>query len=231
MSRDFARAVRELLGVDGVLGAFVQGLGGLEVYRRPAGTFDVEPVARGFASALNALGAEATRLELRFRRGRVLVRPLAGGATFGLVLAPEVATSSLSFALAAVAAAAAQEAAAGARRAEPPPGDASCRRIAGAFGALARFARAAQDPRASADRLRAAQQGDCPHLRVLPDGSVSAHAHVLERVATGPEWAGARRWAERFVAACEAAEPGFAARAGVALQDVDRWLLDLSGVS
>nr|MCU0684768.1 hypothetical protein [Polyangiaceae bacterium] len=82
---------------------------------------------------------------------------------------------------------------------------------------------------AIAELLRSTQAGDCPQLRVMPDGSVSAHAHVLARAATGAEWAGARRWALRFVASCEPSVAGFGGWARGELGAADRWLLDGDG--
>lgn len=69
-------------------------------------------LARGVLRALDALGDEPHRLEPRAARGRVLVRPLAGGGALAVVVAPHVTTASPSFALAAAALAAQQDRAA-----------------------------------------------------------------------------------------------------------------------
>ncbi len=309
MSGRLARALNDLLGAEGIRGAFLYGPKGLETLRAPGEVRDVEAVARGLERAMRTLGAEVHRVELRCERGRLLVRPLAGGATLALVVASHVTTASLSFSLAAVAAAAAQEAtgsgpstngrstssgppaaelasraptgeltsraptgelmsraptgelasrAPAAELASPvsmseptaievlsvsgreasslapsarlPDGDMSCHRLAAALGALARLPRPALDASAVAERLRSTQGGDCPQLRVMPDGSVSAHAHVLARTATGAEWAGARRWAWRFVVSCEPLVAGFGVWAGSELGAAERWLLDREGV-
>ncbi len=110
MSGPLAQALHDLMGTEGVQGAFVYGSGGFGAFGGTAKIRDVEAVARGLSSALRTLGAEVHRLELRCERGRLLVRPLAGGAILAVVVAPHVTTASLSFALAAAAAAAAQEA-------------------------------------------------------------------------------------------------------------------------
>nr|MCU0684238.1 hypothetical protein [Polyangiaceae bacterium] len=84
MSGQLARALNDLLGADGVRGAFLHGPKGLEMLRATGEVRDIDAIARGLERAMHTLGAEVHRVELRCERGRLLVRPLAGGATLAL---------------------------------------------------------------------------------------------------------------------------------------------------